>query len=342
MSKRPLTGKYASLFYGGVAWELSGYASKFAARRAVMTHAINRGWTLEDCRNEFLNEYYAGSELWTTGENGRQLSKAESEKRVRGDYLACAALVSQRPTYGHAAEVRQELSILIDRVESRAWSGRTGRTDRDVLVGVLKRMANVGSDRINLSVRDAMLSAGLASPATASNALKRLVGDEWLLLTEKGGWGVATDYKSNVAARLNRPDNAGQRETGETKPEGADHEVWLHLGKASRDLYASLTSEPQRARQLAKAANVHPATASRNLPKLKAEGMAIETGDGWIIGPLSPDDVVYSYGWLGDNSKTQKRQDRVTIDRIAYAMMTHVTVKDAPELEDPALVTSPV
>jgi hypothetical protein len=341
MSKDPLTGKYAALFYGGVAWELSDYASKFAARRAVMTHAINRGWRLEDCRKEFLNEYYAGSELWATGENGRQLSKAESEKRVHDDYLACAGLVSQRPTYHHKAEVRQELSILINRVEARAWGGRTGRTDRDVLVGVLKRMSEIGSDRINLSVRDAMLAAGLGSPATASNALKRLVGDNWLELTEKGGWGEATEYKSNVAARLNRPDNAGQREIGETKPEGADHETWLQLGKASRDLYASLTSEPQSARQLAKAANVHPSTASRNLPKLKAEGMAVETDDGWTIGPLSPDDLVYSYGWLGDNSKTQKRQDRVTTDRIAYAMMNHVTMEDTPEADSPVLSTSP-
>ncbi len=305
-----------------------------------MMHAVNRDWTFEDCRSEFLNSYYPGSKYWTEHEDGRQLSRVQSQKRIREDHLACAARASEQPTFRHKDEVRQELSILINRVEARAWGGRTGRTDRNVLVGVLKRMAEVGSDRINFSARDAMLAAGLASPSTASKALKRLVGDDWLKCTEKGGWGVAAEYKSNVAARLNRPDNAGQREIGETRPEGADHEVWLHLGEASRDLYGSLTSEPQTARQLAKAANVHPSTASRNLPELKADGMAVETDEGWIIGPLSPDDVVYSYGWLGDNSKTQKRKDRVTTDRIAYAMMNHVTMEHTPEVDSPALVTS--
>jgi Mn-dependent DtxR family transcriptional regulator len=341
MSRQPLTGKYAALFYEDAPWELNGYATKFAARRGIMLHAVNRGWTLEDCRRDFLNSYYPGSKYWTTGDAHRRLSHAQSEKRIRDDYSACAARASQQPTYHHKGEVCQELSILIDRVEARAWSGRTGRTDRDVLVGVLKRMSDIGSDRINFSARDAMLAAGLGSPATASNALKRLVSDEWLELTEKGGWRAAAEYKSNVTARLNRPDSTGHREMGETKPEGAEHETWLHLGKASRDLYGSLTSEPQTARQLAKAANVHPSTASRNLPKLESEGMAVKKDDGWIIGPLSPDDVVYSYGWLGDNSKTQKRQDRVTTDRIAYAMMNQVTVRDTPEFDTPALVTSP-
>lgn len=340
MTREPLTGKYAALFYSGDTWELHGYPSKFAARRAIMTHAINHGWTLQDCRKEFLNTYYPGNYFWTTGEDGRHLSNAESEKRIRDDYRACAELVSQQPTYRYAAEVRQELSILISRVEARAWGGRTGRTDRDVLVGALKRMAEIGSDRINLSARDAMLMAGLASPSTASKSLRRLVGDEWLELTEKGGWGVASEYKSNVAVRLNRPDGTGQREIGETRPESAAHEVWLHHGKASRDLYGSLTNKPQTARQLAKAANVSPSTASRNLPKLKADGMAVETDEGWVIGPLSPDDVVYAYGWLGDNSKTQKRQDRVTTDRMAYAMKTNAIVEVTPEAASPASVVS--
>jgi hypothetical protein len=340
MNKKPLTGKYAAIFYSGDAWEEKGYATKFAARRAVMMHAVNIGWTLEDCRREFLNDYYPGSQLWVTGGNGRKLSKAESEKRLRDDYRACAAKVAQRPAYRHKAEVRQELSILIDRVETRAWGGRTGRTDRDVLVGVLKRMSEIGCDRINYSVRDAMLAAGIASPSTASNALKRLVSDQWLELLEKGGWGVAAEYRSNVAVRLNQPGSSGQREMGESRPEGADHETWLHLGKAARDLYGSLTSEPQTARKLAKAANVHPSTASRNLPKLRAEDMALETDDGWIIGPLSPDDVAYGNTWIGSNSKTQKRQDRVTTDRISYAMRNNVTAEDTPEADSPTLVTS--
>jgi len=341
MSRQLLMGKFAELFYGGKSWELSGYSSKVAARRAIMLHAVNQGWTLEDCRKEFLNGYYEGSQFWTTGDDGRNLSGAESDKRLRNDYLKSAALASQQPTYHHAAEVRQELSMLISRVETRAWRGRTGRTDRDVLIGVLKRMSEVGSDRINFSARDAMLAAGLGSPTTAGNALKRLVGDEWLELTEGSGWGIAAEYKCKVAVRLNRPDDTGEREPGEAKTGGADHETWLHLGKAARDVYGSLTVEPRSARQIARAANVHSSTATRNLPKLQLEGLAVLTEDGWIIGPLSPDDVTSGNTWIGSNSKTQKRQDRVATDRISNEMKKQVMVDDTPEIYSPALTPSP-
>lgn len=340
MSYTPLTGKYADLFYSGDAWETHGYASKFAARRAVMAHAINRGWTLADCRREFLNPYHPGSQLWVTGEYGRQLNNAESDKRIVDDYRSCSAYIMQNPAYRYSDEVRQELSMLIIQVESREWTGRTGRTDRDVLVGILKRMCEVGSDRINFSAREAMLAAGLGSPATASKALRRLVDDGWLERADCAGRGLSATYKSTVAKRLNHPDGAGERQMGGTEPQGANHEVWLHLGKASRDLYSSLTREAQNARELAKAANVHPSTASRNLPKLSAEGMAVKTDGGWIIGPLTPDDVVYSYGWIGDNSKTQKRQDRVIADREAYEMWGNFKVKETPEVYAPALVAS--
>jgi hypothetical protein len=220
MSMEPLTGKYAALFYEDASWEVNGYANKFAARRGIVLHAVNRSWTFEDCRNVFLNSYYPGSKYWTKGDDGRQLSHAQSEKRVRDDYFACAARASEQPTYRHKAEVRQELSILISRVEARAWGGRTGRTDRDVLVGVLKRMSEVGSDRINFSARDAMIAAGVGSPTTASNALKRLVGDQWLV-------GELADHRTRR--------RAGQRQPGEHRtrriPQRCPHSITAHAAE---------------------------------------------------------------------------------------------------------------
>jgi hypothetical protein len=331
----PLTGKYADLLYSGDAWELRGYTSRFAARRAIVMHAINRGWSFEDCRRDFLNQAHDGSKFWTKHEDGRKLTKAQSEKRVRDDFQSCNAYVTQHPTYGHNAEVRQEISVLITRLEMRHWSRRTGRTDRSVLLGVLRRMCEIGSDRINFSARDAALAAGLASPATAAKALGRLVSDGWLERTPSAGFGLAAEYKCAVTERLSRDVGVAQREIGDdAQKTNPDHEAWLHFGKAARDIYECLTGEPKSVREIITGAKVARSTAYDNLEKLKVEGMAVKTADGgWVIGPMTPDDLVYSYGWVGDNSKTQQRQDRVITDRIAQSLKCHLTVEDTSELE---------
>jgi len=341
----PLTGKYAGIFYGGEAWELCGYGSRLAARHGIVTHAINHGWTLEDCRQALLNDLYPGSELWTTGEDGRRLSAAESEKRVRRDYRDCAAYVAEHPAYRHAQEVRQEMSLLIARVNERPWPGRTGRIDHDVLVGAMERAAEVGSDQINLSVREAMLRAGLGRPETASKSLRRLVGDGWLELTRAAGRGEreASEYKVTVAARLTRPDGAGARESDEEgQRTKASHEAWLHhLGKAAKAIYESLTTEPQSVTEIARKAGVSKSTASENLNKKLAKAqMAVKRDGGWVIGPVTPDDLVYANDWLGDNSKTRQRQERVRLDREAQKMWRDGVPEELPEIDTPALAES--
>ena len=335
----PLSGKYAAIFYDGDPWEVRGYTSRFATRRAIVTHAVNRGWSAEDCRRELLNPAYPGSELWASGEDGRELSRAESEKRVRADYKACAAYVAERPTYRHAAEARQEMSVLITRIQARPWTGRTGRTDRDVLAGLLTEMLDVGSDRINYAARDAMLNGGVKSPGTANNALWRLAKDGWLERTPVKGWGMADQYKSLVGVRLERDrlDGTGDREPGDAKPTTVSHEAWHHLGKASKAIYEALTSEPQGVREIARRAGVSPATSSSNLPRLAAEDMAAKADGGWVIGTATPDEFVYWHGYLGDASTTQKLQDRVITDRMANEMKrSRVVVEELPELAAPA------
>jgi predicted transcriptional regulator len=338
----PLSGKYGAMFYHGESWELRGYASRFAARRAIVTHAVNRGWSADDCRRELLNPAYPGSQFWTNGQDGRELTPAEAERRVREDHRACAAYVADRPTYRHAAEVRQEMSVLTARIAARPWPGRTGRTDRDVLAGLLTEMLDVGTDRINYAVRDAMLNAGVKSPDTGNNALRRLEKDGWVERTPVKGWGMATEYKSLVGARLQRDRTEAvgvDREPGDATPTAASHEAWLHLGKACKAIYEALTSEPQGIREIARRASVSPSTASSNLPKLASVDMAVKTDDGWVIGAGTPDDYVYWHGYLGDASVTQKLKDRVSTDRMANEMKRNnkVTVEDLPELEAPAL-----
>lgn len=338
---KPLNGKYAAIFYDGDSWELRGYRSRFAARRAVMLHAVNRGWTADDCRREMLNPAYPGSALWADGEDGRELSAAESSKRVREDFTACSTYAVQRPTFRQAAEVRQEMSVLMSRVDARHWPGRTGRTDRDVLAGLMGWMGEYGSDRINYSARDAMLFGGVRGPGTANNALWRLAKDGWLERTPVKGWGMADEYKSLVGARLERDrmDNA-DREPGDAKPTTASHEAWLHLGKASKAIYEALTSEPLGVREIARRAGVSPSTASSNLPRLAAEDMAVKAGDGWSIGTATPDDYVYWHGYLGDASTTRKLQDRVTTDRMANEMKRNRPTTE--ELPEPAAPAQPV
>jgi hypothetical protein len=309
------------------------YGSKLAARAGVMLHAVNLDWSLAEVRAVFLNPANPGSALWTTGSHGQDHGPHESARRLRADYGRCAAKAAQDPAYSSGQEVRQELSVVRAQAGASIWAGRNGKTDKAMLLGILGRMIAVGSDRINLSVRDASLAAGL-SPASlkpAQKSLARLVESGWLERSQPEqpacqlapGPARAAVYKlAGVAKRphINLKGSPGECYMG-SKGNTCDpaHECWLHLGKGAGTLWSLLTDDPKGVRELARQAAVSPSTVSRRqLPKLTEYDLAVSRDQGWILGPSTPDDVVKTQGWVGNESKTARRRQGVALDRIGY------------------------
>ena len=320
---KPLRDKFADIIYGSGNWE-KHYRTQFKARRGVMLHAVNLGWSLKDCRVAFLNPANPGSVLWTQGTGGRELRPVEKVKRLEADYKSCTAKAVQSPPAAGADEIRQRVGVIRGQVAAVHFPGRDGRTDRDVLLAVLGRMTEVGCDRVNLSVRDASLRAGV-SVRTAKESLKRLVRAGWLGRTRNTVRGQADWFQFKGVALLphmSPKDSPGEVIWGKNAtPLDPAHECWLHLGKAAGTVWSCLTDQPQGVRQLARAGGVDPSTASRQLPKLAEHKLADHVDQGWIAGPCTPVDVMLNMGWLGNGSRTAKRLKDVAIDRVAYALM---------------------
>jgi hypothetical protein len=310
----------------------SHYSSKLAARGGVMLHAVNLGWTVRECQAVFLNPANPGSALWTTGSHGKDHGQHEAARRLRADYERCTAKAVQDPAYSSGQEVRQELSMVRAQVGASIWPGRTGKTDRAVLLGVLDRMIEVGSDRINMSERDTGLRAGVTRD-TARASMRRLA-QAGLIERSKDTLpegisqlapgparadlikvvGVAISLHINLKTS---PGESYMERKGNTYDPA--HETWLHLGKGAGELWSLLTDDPQGVRELARAANVSPSTVSRRqLPKLAEHELAAMQDKGWILGPCTPDDVVEARQWRGNDSKSAKRHMTVALDRIAY------------------------
>lgn len=310
-----LQGKFSDIIYeSDTAWMRFGYSTRFQARRAVMLHAVNQGWGLEQCRITFLDPANPGSVLWLLGSDDRELRPTEKIKRLEADYRSAAAKARNSPTYRSASEARQQIREAIALLKLYRWNGRTARTDKEVMLYVLRSALRVGCDKVNVSARDAGIGAGVTTK-TASRALNRLSKAGWLVkqratkktdaIAWKIGWYQVTTYNT-----------VGQVicSSGET-PNDAGHETWLHLGKAARAIYYTLADKPMSARAIAERANVGNATAYRWLPRLVTYAMAASTDDGWIRGRATPDDVQVAEGWIEDNSKLQKRRERIAQER---------------------------
>jgi len=327
----PLGGKWRAIMYGPDDWA-SHYDTQLAARGGVMMHAINLGWTLQECRAVFLDDSNPGSVLWTQGSSGREHGPHEAARRLGADYGRCAAKAAQDPAYSSGQEARQELSTVRALVRASIWPGRTGKTDRAVLLGILDRMIEIGSDRINMPERDAALLGGVHRTA-ARNSLRRLSEAGLIERTRDTGTrevshlapGPARAHlikASSVAisTHINLKTSPGESYMGR-KGNTYDpaHETWLHLGKGAGELWSLLTDDPQGVRELARTVSVSPSTVSRRqLPKLAGHELAVMQDKGWILGPRTPGEVADANGWKGNDSKTARRRKEVVLDRISY------------------------
>jgi hypothetical protein len=321
-----LGGEIGAIVHNGAEWR-NRYGVKFRARKAVILAAVNNGWSMQDCELVLLDPTAAVSELWLKGEDDRALGSTQAYKRLSKDYKAAWAYAGDNPAWSSAAEVRQHLGELIAMADTRPWLGRTGRTDKAVMMAALRIASEVGTTEPDLSCRDVSLRAGVTKD-TAARALRRLCRQGWL----KPRWASQPEGHSRRFTIAQAFDNQTHSSLGgstgyvsdyETpyvtgKSTNASHEVWTRLGKAALEVWRALGGEPVSAREVAKRASVANSTASRQLPRLASYRLSARYGNGWISGPATPDDVVKDMGWIAYNSKVEQRRTKYEEDREIY------------------------
>ena|SRR5579863_5162381 len=317
MTVTPLSARYAAIIYNSdTAWE-DYYRDKFRARRGVMLHAVRMGWSIDECLRVFADTANPGSRLWTHGADERPLRPAEITRRIMRDYQTAHAKAMAQPSYRTAAEARQRIGELIAAAKVYPWRSRTGRTDRDVLGALHARATDVGTDSVDMPVRDITLAAGIAERKTVTRSLRRLESAGWVTPLPEAAFGQARRYKLSgpLSPHMTMSEELHIHVGSFGATACPDHEVWLRLGKAAMALYQALDVAPASARELARRANVNRKTASRQLPVLASYGLALRSDHGWSFGRLSPDEVVTAMGWIEDNSRTVQRRTKADADR---------------------------
>lgn len=316
---RTLTGDIGAIVYHGKPWERR-YGTKFRARRAVVLACVNAGWTFAECEQVLLEPASPVAALWQSSRSGRRVESPW--KRLLRDYQAVSAFAADNPSWESATEVRQWLGELLSLAEDTPWPGRTGRTDKAVLMAAIAIATKAGVNTPGLSVRDLAMRSGITRK-TAGKALRRLADLGWIEPVKgSGNPRHCRRYRLRVFQvtpydSLGSGGHVGSSET----PTDADpgHECWVRLGKAALDVWLVLSSYPAlSAREAARRAQVSNSTAARQLPRLASYDLAARRGDGWIAGPETPAGVVKAMGWIAGNSKVAKRQAEYAEDREIY------------------------
>ncbi len=318
---RPLTGRYQAIIYGSdTAWQ-DYYPDQFRARRAVTLSAVNLGWTLDECRHEFLRPDNPGSYLWTHNSRGRLLPPAKQSMRLLTDYESAARKALSEPPFLNGEDARQFVGVVKARVWQFPWKGRAGRTDRDVMLYVCHRATAAACTLVNVSARDAALGAGVTR-RTASNSLLRLVKQGWLTRTgeRERQYALAQEYlitRGKVATfdPYVFPDPQGFIWAKRSHPE---HECWVRLGKSAMAIWSVLDQGPMSGRRIAALTLISRRAVANNLAKLAQYGLAEKSELGWSVGRLGPDEVVEHQGWLGKQSMTEFRKLDYAEDRAMF------------------------
>jgi hypothetical protein len=313
---KPLTAQFRRMLDGADFHNF--YTSAFTARRALVMAALNAGWTLADAEFTFLDAMSPVRELWISS------TRHEApERRLARDWQACLRV--HRPAMLSASDVRQRLGERISVIRSASWPGRTGRTDRDVLLAVLEIATRAGTYTPGASERDVAQLAGVTRP-TVARSLRRLCASGWIARQyDSQPDGTARRYEVLRSVPYDLPVPGEVYLERSATPPG--HEVWVRLGKAAHAVWSVLDTEPRGVREIARLADVNPGTSSRQLPNLRSYRLARSASNGWTVGPASLDDVARAETWVEFNSKVWQRQFQHAEDRAYFAEGRHLRGK---------------
>lgn len=321
---RRIPPKAARILAGDVD-SIKRYATRSEAEQGALTSLVSAGWTFERCAAVFVAMPAAGkfSELWRA-HPGRAVAWLERS------YCAAAAFILEHPH-----PIRARALELRTWAELAPWPGRTGGTDRAVLVALCTLAAASCQPDFGASCRE-LAELAAVNFKTAAAALRRLAARGVVKCA-----GLATLELSARYILTQDPEseciNGTISHMGSTSTESVpfmhsesapDHDVWRFagLGKSALAMFTVMGSGTRwTVKALATATGKHVVTVRRNLKHLMTVGLVTPEGDGiWSCTADAPDldgtaadlDVL----GMGDRQRVKHQaQRRAWADRLERA-----------------------
>jgi len=237
------------------------------------------------------------------------------------------------------------LAAVVDATQTRAdaaagrWAGPGGPADRRVLDALCLLSLQAVSAVVEADIRRLGLICGIGRE-TARTALLRLARDGWIARHApaegprgaswilNGGLSTVIDEPGRSQADP-RPPGAGPAERNRwltllrTRLGAAAHDVFTPaggLGHVTGQLYATLTSQPVSASQLAHRLGYSPDDTGIRLGALRAARLARRTSKGWSVVRVDRrDSAAVRLGVVG---RLADRARRYTLEREAFAWWT--------------------
>lgn len=288
-------------------------------RTGVSTHPTPSERLMTLC----LAMYQAG---WTMGESydvlrsnpgGRSLHKTGRDPWVafQRTWRRAIERVRASPSWGGPQELIVELQALRDRAEATSWSGQAGITQRMVLMAVIDLAMKLNQIEVNYAERDLLLATSRATRKSIRNALRALVRQGWLRRVSTGTGKQASRYR----LLIDKKTPCTTSTEGGVRLDGVfvSNDLFARgggLGASAAWVYEVLmvTQTVMTTKEVALAANRHPATARRALLRMAHHGVVTESKEGWKAGPVGIHDAAVRRGSAGAGQELaeQHRQER--------------------------------
>lgn len=213
---------------------------------------------------------------------------------------------------------------------AETWEGAAGRTDRRVLLAILKRFASYlkrGERVVPLPVLTVATMAGVGHDA-AANSLRRLSRRRNVLrrVGRRVRWDEASCYRLLPASQARKGSRSYSSEQSSDPFRLCDNRDLIPdlcrpdgFGRVFPELCAVLREDRgQQPPAIARLAGCHRATAYRLLPRLAKQGLAVLAEDGWRLLPVDEAKLTVAASDLGVLGKTARTREQRHRQRAAY------------------------
>jgi hypothetical protein len=293
-------------------WDQSRYADRSAARMAVLTAAVARGWRLADVRAAVASGAWKG----LPGLYHRASEPGRLERLLPLEWRKCVAFVSGEKNVrswltsdrNHAPPApidgADEFGLIrswvtgtdcavADPERTRGW-GRRSIAIRQLLAAIGQAAMVSGSSVLEFGTRNLALHSGL-SQRTVSRLLRFLCGEPDPLLDVVSRGRVARADRIALRIPDAYADSVRWRRRRAGRIDGI-HPAFLILGGTAGLVHQVLDGTEARGAEVARAARLSPSAVSSALRTLAEHGLAERGRGGWRRGPANLDDVATSTG----------------------------------------------
>lgn len=313
-------GKWGSLLRHGDVWGRYPHASEGRTDRSRVIQALAQA-AVND--NVSCGELFAAliAPENAAGEKVREIARrrglAAAWSYVERSYRKAAG----RPAVRELAErVRGLVAASRSAAEARPerWRGTGGATDWQVLQVLHEIALESGRATFDASVRLVAERAGIHR-STASKAIRRLVRSGWLVEAGRNDRYRTKRYGLAVVARdtgeTNIPHTPPYEDAMYVSDLTRDVWRWGGLGLSAKRIWEQLNEVPVSTVDLAERCGLSRRSVQRHLKALSRWGLALRDRDGWVRGPVGPEDIAHLLPTEGLSER--QRQDH-RVERIRY------------------------